>query len=88
MLPGLREQRVHDQGGGVGVQVAGGLVGQQQGRAVYQRAGNGYALQLPVARPPPVGACQPVASQRFGALAKDRRTLAWRANSLANDLPI
>jgi hypothetical protein len=28
VLPGLREQRVHDQGGGVGVQVAGGLVGQ------------------------------------------------------------
>jgi hypothetical protein len=37
---------------------------------------------------PPTGAFQPVASQRFGALAKDRRNLALRASSLANDLPI
>ena len=39
-------------------------------------------------RPPPIEVFQPVSSQRTVALAKDRRHLAWRASSLANDLPI
>ena len=49
MLAGLRYQRVHYFRGGCGVEVAGGLVGQQQGGAVHQRAGNCHALKLPAA---------------------------------------
>ena len=46
MLARLRNQGVHHLGSGGGIQVACGFVGQYQRRAVYQGAGNGYALQL------------------------------------------
>ena len=39
-------QHIHDLRGGARVEVAGGLVGQQQAGAVHQRAGNRHALQL------------------------------------------
>ena len=41
----LAQQREH-RGGRLGIEVAGRLVGQQQGRRVHQRAGDRHALQL------------------------------------------
>ena len=49
MLAGLKDQRVHYFGGGGGVQVAGGFVCQQKGRAVNERSCNRHTLQLPTA---------------------------------------
>ena len=43
LLARLGQQQVHDQRGGGGVEVARGLVGQQQAGAVHQGAGNGHA---------------------------------------------
>ena len=49
LRPGLRQQRVHDHGGGAGVQIAGGLVGQQQRGSVRQSARYRHPLQLATA---------------------------------------
>ena len=60
-------QQVDDRGSRGGVEVAGGLVGQQEGRGTDDRAGDGDALLLAageLARPVVGAVCQPDALQR------------------------
>ena len=63
-------EQVQNLGAVFPVQVAGGLVGQQQGRAVAQRPGNGCPLLLPAGKLPRQGAALFLQPQRAEELVK------------------
>ena len=71
-------QEIHDVGAGVGVQVAGGFVGEKDGRARDHRARNGHTLLLATGqlRWPVVGAVRKIVA--FSAAnARSRRSRAF-----------
>ena len=74
---GLRHQCLHHFGGGGGVQVACGLVGQEQGGAVNQRTGNRHALQLAAAEL--LGQAAAHALQTHGFQHGLHPAVVWRA---------